>query len=106
PNLFSPHLGNAWFSHDYLARLHAIEAAAPPLAPAQVSQIAALPLGGRLLVDPWDGSVTLQTPPALTLLSAREKMPLQLTPIYPYLERAAPAVAKASPITAPKPGGG
>src|SRR6185312_9757241 len=51
PHLFSPHLGNAWFSHDYLARLHAVEAAAPPLAPAQVSQIAALPLGGRLLVD-------------------------------------------------------
>jgi len=91
PHLFSPHLGNAWFSHDYLARLHAVEAAAPPLAPAQVSQIAALPLGGRLLVDAWDGSVTLQTPQAIPLLSAREKMPLQLTPFYPYLERAAPA---------------
>ncbi|MGH9481824.1 MAG: M48 family metalloprotease [Terriglobales bacterium] len=96
PHLFAPHLGNAWFSHDYLARLHAVEAAAPPLAPAQVRQIAALPLGGRLLVDPWDGSLTLQTPEALPLLSAREKMPLQVTPFFPYLQRAPAAETKAA----------
>src|SRR6185437_8952787 len=40
PHLFSPHLGNAWFSHDYLTRLHAVEAAAPPLHQADVAQIA------------------------------------------------------------------
>ncbi len=97
PHLFNPNLGNGWFSHDYLVRLHAVEAKAPALQPAQVSQIAALPLGGRLLVDPWDGSVTLEPQPAEHLLSAREKMPLQLTPFVPYLERAPAAEAKASP---------
>jgi len=105
PHLFSTHLGNSWFSHDYLARLHAVEAAAPPLAPAQVKQIAALPLGSRLVVDPWSDALTLQTPEALPLLSARDKMPLQLTPFFPYLERAAPAEAKASSPGA-KPNGG
>lgn len=106
PHLFSPHLGNAWFSHDYLARLHAVEAAAPPLAPTQVSQIAALPLGGRLLVDAWDGSVSLETPQAIPLLSAREKMPLQLTPFFPYLERAAPAVTNQGTGVGGQGGGG
>lgn len=96
PHLFAPHLGNAWFSHDYLMRLRVVEEAAPPLAPAQVSQIAALPLGGRLFVDPWDGSLTLQTPEALSLLSAREKMPLQVTPFFPYLQRVPTADTKAS----------
>lgn len=102
PHLFSPHLGNAWFSRDFLTRLHAIEAEAPPLAPAEVSQIAALPLGDRLLVDPWDGSLSLQPPQTLPLLSAREKMPLQLTPFFPYLKRAASDEAQ----TAPGPKGG
>lgn len=106
PHLFSPHLGNAWFSHDYLKRLHEVEAAAPPLQPAQVSQIAALPLGGRLWVDPWNDTVTLQTPEALTLLSARDKMPLQLTPFYPYLERAQPSVAVSSTDAQPNPAPG
>lgn len=96
PHLFSPHLGNAWFSRDYLTRLHAVEAEAPPLQPTSVQQVAALPLGGRLKVDPWDGSVTLVTPPALKLLSAREKMPLQLTPFDPYLERAIAVAVKSS----------
>jgi hypothetical protein len=97
PHLFNPNLGNGWFSHDYLVRLRALEAQAPALEPAKVSQIAALPLGGRLLVNPWDGSVTLQPQPALPLVSAQEKMPLQLTPIIPYLERMPAAVAKAAP---------
>ncbi|HEY7837088.1 MAG TPA: M48 family metalloprotease [Terriglobales bacterium] len=109
PHLFSPHLGNAWFSHDYLQRLHELEVSAPPLRPAQVSQIAALPLGGRLVVDPWDDAVSLQTPQAMPLLSARDKMPLQLTPFFPYLERAQPSVAVSSaasgtaPAAAPAP---
>ncbi|MGH9480038.1 MAG: M48 family metalloprotease, partial [Terriglobales bacterium] len=102
PHLFSPHLGNAWFSHDFLTRLHAVEAEAPPLQPTSVEQIAALPLGGRLQVDPWDGSVTLVTPPTLKLLSAREKMPLQLTPFDPYLERVDAEATKSSSVE-PKP---
>jgi len=108
PHLFSPHLGNAWFSHDYLTRLHAVEAAAPPLHQADVAQIAALPLGGRLVVDPWDGSVSLETPPAETLLSAREKMPLQLTPFFPYLKRytADPKAAASSTVAKAASGGG
>lgn len=105
PQLFSPHLGNAWFSHDYLKRLHALEESAPALAPAQVDQVAALPLGSWLLVDPWDGSVILQKAENLPLLSAREKLPLQLTPFYPFLQRAGATTAKASSPD-PKPGGG
>ncbi len=107
PHLFDPNLGNGWFSHNYLMRLHALEVKAPALHPAEVSQIAALPLGGRLIVNPWDDSLRLQTPPPVTLLSAREKMPLQLTPFFPNLTRyRAPVAAATTSKVGADPGGG
>jgi hypothetical protein len=70
-----------------LFRMQPIVDAAPELEPASVTQIAALPLGGRILVDPWSGQVRLLKNNKMVLLSAREKMPLQLTPLMPYLAR-------------------
>lgn len=107
PHLFNPNLGNGWFSHDYLTRLHALEVKAPALQQASVAQVAALPLGGRLLVNPWDDSVELETPAPVPLLSAREKMPLQLSPFYPVLRRyAAEPKSTAAAKVGPDPGGG
>lgn len=108
PHLFNPNLGNGWFSHDYLERLHALEVKAPALQQANVAQVAALPLGGRILVNPWDDSIELETPAAVPLLSAREKMPLQLSPFFPVLRRyeAADPKSTATAKAGAGPGGG
>ena len=65
----------------------AIVDAAPQLDPASVQQIAALPLGGRVRVDPWTARADLMPTSRVTLVSAREKMPFQVTPLMPYLSR-------------------
>ena len=51
------------------------------------SQIAALPLGGRVKVDPWSAKISLMKNNRVALLSAREKMPFQITPLMPHLIR-------------------
>src|SRR3989442_3502510 len=65
----------------------------------KVDQIAALPLGGRVRVDPWSAKIELVKSKPVALLSAREKMPLEVTPIYLYLTRqtAAPQIASTEP---------
>lgn len=105
PQLFSPHLGDPFFVKDYLDRLAPLVEKAPPLKPRDKQQIAALPLGSRVLVDPWSDQLHLQPNSTPVLLSAREKMPLQVTPFFPFLVRAsetssAPAPA-AEPASAP-----
>ncbi|MGH9476659.1 MAG: M48 family metalloprotease [Terriglobales bacterium] len=108
PHLFDPNLGNGWFSRDYLNRLHALEVTAPALHQAAVAQMAALPLGGRLMMNPWDDSVRLVTPAPVSLLSAHEKMPLQVTPFFPVLRRysAPDSKAAATAKVGSDPGGG
>jgi hypothetical protein len=60
---------------------------APKLEPTSISQIAALPLGARLRVDPWSNHVSLAKTTGAQIMSAREKMPFQITPFYLYLTR-------------------
>jgi hypothetical protein len=85
-------------------------ASAPALDEKRVVQIAALPLGGRIKVDPWTDQVELSKAKPVPLTSAREKMEFELTPFFPYLTRmtiggtekmalttTTPAAAEASP---------
>ena len=60
---------------------------APELVPTRVEQIAALPLGARIKVDSWSDRIRLVKSKPVTLLSAREKMPFEVTPLFPYLIR-------------------
>jgi len=85
-SLVRPHFGS-----QQLYRMAAIVSAAPALDPASLKQIAALPLGSRVRVDPWDASVELMPSARVALVSAREKMPFQVTPLMPYLTRAGAA---------------
>ncbi|MEO8678479.1 MAG: M48 family metalloprotease [Vicinamibacterales bacterium] len=55
---------------------------------ARMDQIATLPLGSRIVVDPWTGKVELLRTPAVPLTSAREKASLSVTPLVPYLRYA------------------
>jgi hypothetical protein len=60
---------------------------APKLQTSRTDQVAALPLGGRIKVDPWTDQVQLMKSKAVPLLSAREKLAFQVTPFFPHLTR-------------------
>jgi hypothetical protein len=81
PVLINPHLGNRIYLADQLI------SSAPNLEPTKLDQIAALPIGARLKLDPWSDHVELIKAKPLPLLSAREKMPFEITPFMPFLTR-------------------
>jgi hypothetical protein len=62
-------------------------ATAPQLDEKRLDQIAALPLGGRIKLDPWTDQVELSKAKAVPLTSSREKMEFEVTPFFPYLTR-------------------
>ena len=74
-------------------------AAAPDLTPKDIHQIAALPLGSRVIMDPWTGRVEMNKARSAPVVAVREKLPFTLTPFYPYLTRA--AVEKKPPAKIP-----
>lgn len=86
PNLIRPHLGNSMYE-DKNVRMSSLLAAAPALNDKNVDQIAALPLGGRVKVDPWSDQVELSKAKPVALNSANEKMEFEITPFFPYLTR-------------------
>jgi hypothetical protein len=86
PNLIRPHLGNNLAGGKSI-RMSVLLASAPELDARRVDQIAALPLGGRIKVDPWSDHVELAKAKPVALTSAREKMPFEITPFFPYLTR-------------------
>jgi hypothetical protein len=93
PNLISPHLGDRVPVNSTLASAVAPSSQKPgdaspadPKASAQ-SQIVALPLGGRIKMDPWsDKLLMLKSKPA-GAVAEREKMPFEVTPFMLYLTR-------------------
>lgn len=87
PALIRPHFGSRMSNGDELYRMARIMGAAPELDPTSVEQTAALPLGGRVKLDPWSARIELMKNNRVPLLSAREKMPFQVTPLMPYLAR-------------------
>jgi hypothetical protein len=68
----------------------------PELKPDNVDQISALPLGARLKLNPWTDKVEMLNAKAVPLYSAREKMPFEITPFYPFLSRYQTKTAAAS----------
>ncbi|MGO9208827.1 MAG: M48 family metalloprotease [Terriglobales bacterium] len=111
PNLVTAHLGNRLALGNQVVRLQTVAQSAPELKLAQADQIAALPLGARLKVDPWTDRVEMMKSKPTAVTSAREKMPFEVTPFMPFLTRrpssAAPAsggvAAQAAPVAAPAP---
>ena len=105
PNLIRPHLGNSMASGKSI-RMSALLEAAPQLEPQRTDQIAALPLGGRIKLDPWTDHVELAKAKPVALTSAREKMPFEITPFFPYLSRYATPGSEKVALTAPVPSDG
>jgi hypothetical protein len=61
--------------------------------------IVALPLGGRVRLDPWDDSLALLKAQAVGSVAEREKMPFEVTPFMIYLTRVSADNPKSSAIT-------
>jgi hypothetical protein len=100
PNLIRPHMGNGLAQGKSL-RMSALLASAPQLDPKRPDQIAALPLGGRIKLDPWTDQVELSKAKPVALTSAREKMPFEITPFFPYLTRLSVPGNEKVALTAP-----
>jgi hypothetical protein len=81
PALINPRLGNRPVLEGQLI------STAPELKADKLDQIAALPIGARIKLDPWSDHVELVKAKPVALLSAREKMPFEVTPFMPFLTR-------------------
>jgi hypothetical protein len=86
PNLIRAHLGNGLALGTTL-RLGELMASAPALDVKKIDQIAALPMGARIKVDPWNDKVELSKAKPVALLSAREKLMFEVTPVFPWVAR-------------------
>jgi hypothetical protein len=105
PNLISPNLGDRVpTSWTITSQAVSAESKEKPM----TSVIAALPLGGRIKIDPWNDQLRmLNSMPAGRVVES-ERMPFQLTPLVFYLTRQrdnsspeAPGVAKLANGTKP-----
>jgi hypothetical protein len=86
-NLIRSHLGNNLADGKETVRMAALLQSAPQLDMRKTDQIAALPLGARVKLDPWTSRIELVKTKPVALTSAREKMPFEVTPFFPYLTR-------------------
>ncbi|HEY6308795.1 MAG TPA: hypothetical protein VI488_20330, partial [Candidatus Angelobacter sp.] len=89
--LISPHFGNR-FTRSNLIHVTAVDSA-PQLETRNMAQLPALPLGSRIRLDPWDDHVEMQKGKPVPLISARDKMSFEVTPMFPNLVRFNPAPA-------------
>ena len=93
PNLISPHLGDRVPTNMTVAGSSAPVAqrpATPAAAPAQAaaaSPVVALPLGGRVKMDPWSDKLEMLKSKPVGTVAEREKMPFEVTPFMLYLTR-------------------
>jgi hypothetical protein len=86
--LLTPHLGNGFTDgKGQVTRLSALMMSAPNLEESKLDQIAALPLGGRIKLDPWQDRVEMVKAAPVAITSVRDKMPFEVTPFYPRLTR-------------------
>jgi hypothetical protein len=85
--LISPHFGNRMARNSSHIRMPGLAASAPELEARNINQLAALPLGSRIKLDPWDDRVEMQKSKPVALLSVRDKMSFEVTPMFPNLIR-------------------
>jgi hypothetical protein len=87
PNLIRANLGNQLAEGDSLVRMEELLKVAPNLEEGKLEQIAALPLGSRVRVDPWTNRSVLVKAKPVSLLTAREKLVFEVTPFLVHLAR-------------------
>jgi hypothetical protein len=81
PNLISMHMG-----HSAVMSLLSASKGASQQSPT-ATQIAALPLGGRVKLDPWGDNLQMLQSKPVTAETEAERMPFEVTPFMLYLVR-------------------
>jgi hypothetical protein len=81
PNLISAHLGNRVPSIEEVKASQTVDKKVNP------QLIVALPIGGRVKLDPWYDRLDLLKSKPVGAVAEREKMPFEVTPFMPYLTR-------------------
>jgi len=94
PNLISPRLGDVGLLKLQVAAKTEEEADA-------ARHIVALPLGGRVKLDPWNDTLELLKAKPVGTVGEREKMPFEVTPFMLYLTRVGPENSKSSSRRSP-----
>lgn len=84
PNLISPHLGDSVPKNSTIALAATAQQTA---ANSSAKTTAALPLGGRIKVDPWDDRLVMLKSKPEGAVAEYEKMPFEVTPFLVYLTR-------------------
>ena len=101
PALLTAHIGNS-FSNEkgQIVRLNALLNSSPQIDDNKLDQITALPLGGRIRVNPWTDRVEMLKTGQVAIVYVHDKMPFGLAPFFPRLTRyegtTAPALNGAS----------
>jgi hypothetical protein len=98
PNLISPHLGNR------VPVIGDLRSSTPVDQKQNPQMIAALPIGGRVKVDPWNDRLDLIKSKPVGAVAEREKMPFEVTPFMPYLMRYGAEASKPIAASAATPG--
>lgn len=97
PNLISPHLGNR------VPVVGNLKSSTPVDQKQNPQMIAALPIGGRVKLDPWNDKLELIKSKPVGAVAEREKMPFEVTPFMPYLMRYGAETSKPIAASAARP---
>src|SRR6201987_5018175 len=101
--LNTPRLGDSLLRADGTPWMTQLAQSAPKLNWDDLAQIPALPLGSWLKTDPWDDHVHQLNAKLYAPLNPRDKMPLEVTPVYYRLQRYDEAQSQAANAAAAKP---
>jgi len=93
PNLISARVGDA--------ELVKLSVTAKTGEAESARHIVALPLGGRVKLNPWDDTLALLKAQAVGNVTDREKMPFEVTPFVIFLTRVGAENPKTSELAAP-----
>jgi hypothetical protein len=85
--LNTPRLGDSLLKTDGTPWMGDLARSAPKLSWDDLTQVAALPLGSWLKTDPWDDKVHMLNAKRYAPMNARDKMPLEVTPLFFKLQR-------------------
>ncbi len=107
PNLISPHLGDRV---PIKLAIKSESAAQQPAEKPAANVIAALPLGGRVKIEPWSGRLQMLKSKPVSSMAEDERIPFEITPFVLFLTRQGDAssaeaigIASAKPDTNTKP---
>ena len=102
PHLIRPLIGNQMADTHKDMRLAGLMDIAPELQVRNTGQVAALPLGSRVRMNPWNDELHLMKTHNVPLMSAKEKLPFEITPFMLHLTREpAPGTSPTSENNAP-----